>query len=332
MKKLLSLFLVLCLCLSIALLSGCNNTENTDSSFVKPENYASVVRVQINPTVDLYLDGNDNILAVEFINEDAKESYSDIEQDLIGKPLDQGVSLVVEAAAEDGYLEGNNDIKIDILEYTDSLEDQQLAMLAKANSSIKATLKNKNIIAEIINFNKGQQLDSARFENFEAATPTPNADENENGTTPTPPSSLIGSENVFRPSVTQPTPTPKPTQDPNETPALTMNVQYTYFKFNDNLEMLERFAITFRPDGSFSSTQMPFSEENYGVGESIIYNGKKYYQAGGAGDGGEYSISGSTVTVNGGDIILDIISAKELKVVSSSGEDFLSPGVSLRRP
>ena len=257
MKKLLSLFLVLCLCFSVTLLSGCNNSDNDEAEFVKPENYVSVVQVKINPTVNLYLDENETILAVECVNEDAKESYGDIEEDLIGKPLDQGVSLVVETAAEDGYLTGENDIQLDILEYADSLEDEQLAALAKARSSIKATLESKNIIAEIIAFNKGQQLDDMRFETPVACyTPTPAPDESK--VTPTPASSIIGSNTVIGPSFTQPTPTAKPTENPNEAPSLTLNVQYTYFKFNE-LNMLERFAITFRADGTYTSSEMPIS-------------------------------------------------------------------------
>ncbi len=336
MKKLLSLILVLCLCFSVALLSGCDNSNNEgEAEFVKPENYASVVQVKINPTVNLYLDENETILAVECVNEDAKESYSDIEDDLVGKPLDEGVSLVVETAAEDGYLTGENDIQLDILEYADSLEDEQLAALAKARSSIKATLESKNIIAEIIAFNKGQQLDDMRFETPVACyTPTPAPDTS--NPTPTPPSSVIGGGTQFMPNLTQPTPTPKPTakptEAPTEAPTLTLNVKYTFFKVNANTQMLERVAYTFRADGSYSYSQMPFSEENYGVGETIVYNGKTYYQAGGAGGGGEYTTSGTTVTIDSGDIVLEIISAKELKVVSVKAENFLHAGDSLRRP
>lgn len=44
-----------------------NQTQNTEPAdkFVAPEGYVSVVQVTINPTVNLYLDGEEKILAVE---------------------------------------------------------------------------------------------------------------------------------------------------------------------------------------------------------------------------------------------------------------------------
>ena len=82
MKKLVALFLALTLCLSLC---ACGKGGNEGSSapggnnaFVKPENYASVLLVTINPQIRLYLDKDSNVLAVEPVNDDAKSISKEV--------------------------------------------------------------------------------------------------------------------------------------------------------------------------------------------------------------------------------------------------------------
>lgn len=74
MKK--YLFFILIITILLSLLSGCGVSDNKpssiDSLFVKPEKYAAIVNVQINPSFDIYLDENAIVLAIEPKNEDAK--------------------------------------------------------------------------------------------------------------------------------------------------------------------------------------------------------------------------------------------------------------------
>ena len=86
MKKFISLILVLVLVFTLSACNSKNTASDTDTStpissetFVKPENYASVLLVSINPQFKLYLDENNNVLAVEPINEDAKSFSKSID-------------------------------------------------------------------------------------------------------------------------------------------------------------------------------------------------------------------------------------------------------------
>ncbi|MBQ8303717.1 MAG: hypothetical protein IJX79_02055, partial [Clostridia bacterium] len=76
MKKLVALLLALFLCLSLCACGKSGNegesSQAGSAAFVKPENYASVLLVTINPQIRLYLDKDSNVLAVEPVNDDAK--------------------------------------------------------------------------------------------------------------------------------------------------------------------------------------------------------------------------------------------------------------------
>ncbi|MBQ8338730.1 MAG: hypothetical protein IJY33_06270, partial [Oscillospiraceae bacterium] len=73
MKKLLAVILALLLLLG---LTACGKDADTgadaDADFEKPEDYASVILVTINPQFRLYLDAEGTVLAVEPANDDAK--------------------------------------------------------------------------------------------------------------------------------------------------------------------------------------------------------------------------------------------------------------------
>lgn len=71
--------LALLLVFLLTLLSGCGKAENKTGTveFVKPEQYASVLTVTINPEIKLYLDAKNQILAAEYLNNDAKAAYPD---------------------------------------------------------------------------------------------------------------------------------------------------------------------------------------------------------------------------------------------------------------
>ena len=110
-------------------LSGCdvsnNNQSSPDAMFVKPEKYAAIVNVQINPSFDIYLDKKAVILGIEPKNEDAKaidfSRYIGLEltstiDDLVGVVC-KGVSLNRESVALVKFIEGEQNIlEIDVVE------------------------------------------------------------------------------------------------------------------------------------------------------------------------------------------------------------------------
>lgn len=304
MKKI--LVFVLSACLLLGTLAGCMPKSD---EFVAPKEYFSVVQVTINPTVNLYLDANEVVLAVEYVNADAKESYKKIEDQLVGASLDKSVDLVVKTAAEDGYLKNNKEVKVDVVE---AKEEKQTQILTVALAAAEKTLVENKIEAEVVVLSEGKEIAKEELATpVDRLTPAPES-------TPTP---EVTQEPTQEPTpVVTPTATPKPAQ-------LTKNASYCVYKFNQ-MNMLERYKLTFL-DGEYAFSVKPFDLVDYsgGQGEVIVYEGKTYYEAGGRGGGGEYTVSGSTVTLLEDDITLTIVSDDTLKVESiGEYEKFLVVG------
>ena len=107
MKKIIAIILVVTFVFTLSACNNKNTVSDTDTSapistssesFIKPENYASVLLVSINPQFKLYLDENNKVLAVEPVNDDAK-SFSD-SIDFENKTVEAVVGNIVEKANE----------------------------------------------------------------------------------------------------------------------------------------------------------------------------------------------------------------------------------------
>lgn len=146
MKKLVASVLVICL-LGAIMLSGCGKPAEPAQSFTPPENYVSVVQITINPTANLYLDANDVVLAVEYVNTDALECYEKVEAQIVGQKLETAVNVVVSAAEQDGYFAENKAVTIDLVETKN--EEKKAEVLKTATASAKAVLTEKKIEAEV---------------------------------------------------------------------------------------------------------------------------------------------------------------------------------------
>lgn len=83
--------------------------------------YAAVIHVEINPEFNLYVDAEECIVYVEYLNEDAADLFETV--DLTGQKLADGMETIVDAAEEKGYLNGQNEVTTDVVwvqEATDS--------------------------------------------------------------------------------------------------------------------------------------------------------------------------------------------------------------------
>lgn len=88
--------------------------EGNEPAFVKPENYASVLEVTINPVFRLYLDEAGVVLAVEALNDDALGFVFDVE--FSGKDYALTVEQIVRKANENGFLNTGAVVQISFLE------------------------------------------------------------------------------------------------------------------------------------------------------------------------------------------------------------------------
>ena len=84
--------------------------------------YASIVEVTINPELRLYLGADSEVLAVEYLNTDARDAYEQL--DLIGKSVDACMEEVVTAAIEQHYLESGETVTVNVVEVKDENIDE----------------------------------------------------------------------------------------------------------------------------------------------------------------------------------------------------------------
>lgn len=155
MKKILSLIIAAMLVLSC--FAGCAPKETggvssatasqEESEFQKPESYASVVLVTINPQFRLYLDTQGVVLAVEPVNADAKTIETKITFE--NKKVAEVVGNLVVAANDGGFIKENAAIDIKIAT-NNNAEDKDLeAVLTTVKASVSAKLGELKVTAEV---------------------------------------------------------------------------------------------------------------------------------------------------------------------------------------
>jgi hypothetical protein len=292
MKKCLSVLLVICLL--AALFTGCSNSKDNspEASFVAPDNYVSVVQITINPTVNLYLDASDIILALEYVNEDAKECYSKVEKEIVGQKLEAAVDKVVATANSDGYFAKNNVLTIGVVE--SKAPEKTEAVLNAAQTFAESALADNSINAEV-KFSDNAQQTTNQSDNTETGATNNNAE-----------STGGQSETVYE---------------------LQKNKEYEIFKLGETDNLITGFHIAFEDNGKYSYSQIPYMNDLLGTGDYRIYNGKNYYVAGGLGGEGNYTVQGNKIVMSG-ELALELtaIADNKLKVDTVGSGNFFKAG------
>lgn len=171
MKKYLLSIIAVALCVVLCCsFTACNSNkapknEGDDNGFVKPVGYASIVEVKINPTVNLYLDADNNVMAIEYVNKDAEETYKASEGELIGKSVSDCVTQIVEKAADSGFLEENKKVTINLVATVDTVDDKKV--LKEAVKAVKQVIDDKKLNSEVNVKKGGKDVDSETFEPME---------------------------------------------------------------------------------------------------------------------------------------------------------------------
>ena len=119
-------------------------TETID--FEKPENYATVLFVKINPEFNIYLDAEGNTLAIEPLNDDAKSIMDDV--DTTEKDYQKVISMVITGAKESGYVKTGGQISISVTE-NESDDVNVDDILSKINIIATQTITSLNIEVEV---------------------------------------------------------------------------------------------------------------------------------------------------------------------------------------
>ena len=106
----------------------------------KPEEYVTAVIVTINPQIEIFLDADDMIVGVAYLNNDARDAFSDLE--FTGKPIEEGIEQIVTAAAEKEYLSGGT-INIEVAEVRDAACDYEAVCERAEAAAVKAAEDNQ---------------------------------------------------------------------------------------------------------------------------------------------------------------------------------------------
>lgn len=146
MKRVLSIALALCLVLALVA-CGKSDTPPTETTsgdsaegFVKPDQYASVLLVTINPQFRLYLDEEGKVLAVEAVNKDAEAIKSSISFE--NETFETVIEAIVTEANKSGFVKADATIAFEIVESKETDE-------AKADILAKAEKKTTDIATEL---------------------------------------------------------------------------------------------------------------------------------------------------------------------------------------
>lgn len=141
MKKYLSLVLVF---LSLLMLTACGKDTN---EFKKPDNYASVLIVTINPQFKLYLDEAGTVLAVEPVNDDAKEINENINFE--NKNYEEVVENIVTTASEKGFVKKDAKINLEVVEAKEEVKKEEI--ITKANDVVTTTATELKVDVTVTN-------------------------------------------------------------------------------------------------------------------------------------------------------------------------------------
>ncbi len=304
MRKFLSGVLALCILMTIVF-CGCGEKQETEAAFVKPEGYVSVVQVSINPTVNLYLDADKIILAVEYVNADAKECYAESEEELVGSSIDSGINIVIKAAAEAEYFADNKTVTIDVLETKE--ETEKATLLTAVVEKTKTVITDNNIGADVVLTESAQKVvddkaaaDKATADKEAAEKAAAEKAAEEKAAAEKAAAEKAAAEKAAaEKAAAEKAAAEKALKNPQK--SLKKGQQYSIHKPEQGSdELLTRIKITFKDNGEYSYGMAPYLCDEFGEGEFIIYNGKKYYLSGGGGGGGTYTLTDEKITLEGG--------------------------------
>ena len=290
MKKIFSLFLVVAMVFCIA---GCgqnatpSDTSSTQSVFEEPEGYAAKVRVEINPIVDLYLDGNGVVLAVDYVNEDAKSWYKGFEKEFVGKNCGESVKTLLDIT-RDLSPALDNDIKVNVVESVDTVDKKELlgSISGELNDYIAENELDITPVYEIAGMDKTEE-----FKDTSAAGEDNTSSENLSSDTSSDVSSTTSSD------VSSTTSSDVSSEQPPKAPEVVSGAKYMLVKPFEEPEVMV-FTLSFNTaEARCSYSDGPYSHEYGEPNVTIQYSGKTYMQAGGKGGSCEYSYASEVYTI-----------------------------------
>lgn len=113
-------------------------TENVDIAYTISENCMGLITISINPEIAFEVDENGLVLSVTYINEDAREAYSDLS--LEGMSAQEAADLVVKAADAKGYLKDGGDVEFRYGSTGKTSPEEAQEIISGAREALKTSL------------------------------------------------------------------------------------------------------------------------------------------------------------------------------------------------
>lgn len=326
MKRFLSLFLALALVFAFAACSKDDTASSSSkksastasSTFVKPDNYASVLLVSINPQIRLYLDENGTVLAVEAVNKDAEAIKESLKFE--NQKYDAVIQDIVTAANEEGYIKEGVTVsfevsevksdKVSVTEILDSVSQAADDTAAQLDIEIKVVTEDKSTSSA--SSEQSQGAASASSEQAQSTAPE-HSHTFANATCTAPKTCSCGATEgkALGHSYDKGVCTRCNASDPNykATPLSQKSGKWTFryvvdgTLYNASLTLCgssEDLEVGLGFGDSFATLPEDFQEDIRKEGGSgyIVFEGKEYYVGRGTGDGlKSVAENGNTVTV-----------------------------------
>ncbi|MBR4767398.1 MAG: hypothetical protein IK088_00295 [Lachnospiraceae bacterium] len=99
--------------------------ENGDGNPDVPVNCMAVIYLSINPEIALFIDGQERVIGVEYLNEDARTAYGDLR--LGGIPYSECTGRIVEAAIEKQYLKADGKVSVEVSVLSEEIESEKIS-------------------------------------------------------------------------------------------------------------------------------------------------------------------------------------------------------------
>ena len=121
--------------------------ESMQTETPDPEtpDYAYCLHITINPEFRLYLDEQSKVLAVDCMNQDAEDLFS--ETDLTGTDLEEAMPVIIQQAVAKDYLTDGKNITIDVEKSQDPEQADRVERVIAA--AVTAELKEQNVDATL---------------------------------------------------------------------------------------------------------------------------------------------------------------------------------------
>lgn len=112
-----------------------------------PDIFAYAITVSINPQVELYFDANDDVVGIAFLNEDAIDAYQKL--DMLGENYEESMNMLIQSAADEGYLKENGTIDIELTEVGNDVKEYDELFTVELSNVANQIVIDKELQASI---------------------------------------------------------------------------------------------------------------------------------------------------------------------------------------